>query len=132
MENIEFLLSFFGWCSVINIAVLVFATVFLALFGDFAKNIHSKIFNIPKDKLDVIYFKYLAYNQRVRLFELHRSRRIPFHCWFGYFIWLLSKRMGTTGLCQNQSSIIWFYANKAREFYCLKMENRNERTQRIY
>ena len=61
MENIEFLLSFFGWCSVINIAVLVFATVFLALFGDFAKNIHSKIFNIPKDKLDVIYFKYLAY-----------------------------------------------------------------------
>ena len=61
MENIQYLLSFFGWCSAINISVLLFATVFLVSFGDFAKNIHSKMFHVPKDQLDLVYFKYLAY-----------------------------------------------------------------------
>lgn len=61
MENIEFLLSFFGWCSVINIGILVFSTILLGLFDEFVKNIHSKIFNVTKEELDVVYFKYLAY-----------------------------------------------------------------------
>jgi len=61
MDNISFLISFFGWCSLLNIGMLLFATLLLISFRKFTKNIHSKLFNIPEAELDILYFKYLAY-----------------------------------------------------------------------
>ena len=61
MDNMATLTSFFGWCSVLNIGVLLFATLFLAFFRSFAKDLHSKLFNVSEQQLDLIYFKYLAY-----------------------------------------------------------------------
>ena len=61
MDNHTFLTSLFGWCSVLNIGFLVFATLFLVFFSGYTKSTHSKLFNVPENELDVIYFKYLAY-----------------------------------------------------------------------
>ena len=61
MTDIDILISFFGWCTVINIAILLFTTTFLALFGNFAKKTHARIFKVSENELDLIYFKYLAY-----------------------------------------------------------------------
>jgi hypothetical protein len=52
--------TFLGWCAVINIGLLTFYTVWLAAFRDLTKNIHSAVLGVDQDKLDVIYFQYLA------------------------------------------------------------------------
>ena len=71
MDNITFFVSFFGWCSLINIGVLIFATLFLVFFGSFTKKIHSKFINIPEQELDIIYFKYLGnYKIGILIFNL--------------------------------------------------------------
>lgn len=61
MDNMTTFTAFFGWCSVLNIGMLLFATLFLAFFRSFAKDLHSKLFNVSEEQLDLIYFKYLAY-----------------------------------------------------------------------
>ena len=67
MNNISFLISFFGWCSLLNMGMLLFATLFLTFFRNFTKNIHSKLLNIPETELDILYFKYLA-NYKIGIF----------------------------------------------------------------
>ena len=61
MDNISFLISFFGWCSLLNIGMLLLATLLLTSFRKSTKKIHSKLFNIPEVELNILYFKYLAY-----------------------------------------------------------------------
>lgn len=61
MDNLTVLAAFLGWCSVINIAILFYATIVLAFWRDFAKELHAKIFGVRKQDLDLVYFKYLAY-----------------------------------------------------------------------
>ena len=52
--------GFFGWCTVVNIAVLVFSTVFLAFGRGLAVGIHAKLFDIDEERLSEAYFRYLA------------------------------------------------------------------------
>ena len=61
MDSPGLFTAFFGWCSVINIALLLLATVFISAFNRFTKTIHTKIFHITMTELDIIYFSYLAY-----------------------------------------------------------------------
>lgn len=61
MDNLTVLTAFLGWCSVINIAILLFSTIVLAIWGDFAKSLHAKLFGINPSDMDLVYFKYLAY-----------------------------------------------------------------------
>lgn len=60
MENTLFLIEFFGWCLILNISVLLFSTIFLALFGGWAKSLHARIFNVSEHQLSAMYFQYLA------------------------------------------------------------------------
>ena len=57
---IEQLVSFLGWCSVINIAVLLFSTIMLVLMKDFVIRTHSKMFDLDPQTLPAIYFRYLG------------------------------------------------------------------------
>ena len=59
--TLDQLTSFFGWMALINIGVLVFSTFFSILFRNTAQELHSKLFNIDKKELDLIYFRYLAH-----------------------------------------------------------------------
>ncbi len=61
MHDLTVLAAFLGWCSVINIAILFYATIVLAFWRDFAKSLHAKIFGVSESDLDLMYFKYLAY-----------------------------------------------------------------------
>ena len=61
MISIEVLTTFFGWCSVINIGVLVFTTLVLMLMKDAISSIHAKLFGVNQENLPLIYFGYLGY-----------------------------------------------------------------------
>ena len=60
MITIEIIIEFLGWCSIINIGILIFTAILLIVFNDAILNIHSKIFNLNKEYLQQAYFKYLA------------------------------------------------------------------------
>jgi len=58
---IEQLTSFFAWCTLLNFAFLLFATLCLMVMRNFIMSTHSKMFGVKESDLPNIYFKYLAY-----------------------------------------------------------------------
>lgn len=54
------LTTFLGWASIIHIGFLLFATIMLVLMRDFVLRTHSRFFDIDKELLPAIYFKFLA------------------------------------------------------------------------
>ena len=60
MITIESLTQFFGWCSVINIALLTFTTLIILILRGPILTIHSKLFNIKEDKLQLLYIQFIA------------------------------------------------------------------------
>jgi len=60
MISLAQLTELLGWASILNIGFLLFATAVLASAKSIIVAIHSKMFDIPKNELPVIYFKYLA------------------------------------------------------------------------
>lgn len=65
MVSIEQLTVFFGWCSIINMGLLIFTTILLIVFKDFIIAIHRRLMGLDqvegKDKLQDLYINYLAY-----------------------------------------------------------------------
>ena len=60
MNDVTLITEFLGWCTIINYTILMFSTLMIILAGDWVKKIHSSLLNIPIDKLDSMYFSYLA------------------------------------------------------------------------
>ena len=60
MITIEIMIEFLGWCSVINIGVLILSAVFIIIFNDTVVKIHTKMFEIDRKFIHQEYFKYLA------------------------------------------------------------------------
>jgi hypothetical protein len=67
MITLETLTTFFGWCSIINIAILLFTTFLLVGFKDIIATIHSKMFGLHQQGLPLIYFTYLG-NYKIAIF----------------------------------------------------------------
>ena len=65
--SIEQLTAFFGWCTLINIGLLLFSTLILAAVKDYAIKLHSKIFDLDPATLPSIYFEYLG---RLKLLDI--------------------------------------------------------------
>ena len=61
MNNIQTLVLFFGWCSVINIAILLLSTVILVLMKEAIATLHSKMFGLGQSDLSAAYFQYLGH-----------------------------------------------------------------------
>ena len=71
MPDIEQITAFFGWCSVINIGVLVFTTLFLILAKGLVSGVHAKLFGLEEKNLSGIYFTYLAnYKIAILMFNI--------------------------------------------------------------
>ncbi len=70
MQDIDTLTEFFGWCSIINIAMLCIATLMLTLMRDFVSGIHSKMTGLGQSELSVAYFQYLA-NYKIAILLLN-------------------------------------------------------------
>jgi len=60
MNTIEVMREFLGWCSVINIGLLMFSVIFVVSLRCPISRIHAKMFNLDESNLSYAYFKYLA------------------------------------------------------------------------
>ena len=70
MITLDSLMVFLGWCSVINILVLMFSTISLLLFKGPITAIHSKMFGVDPENIATLYFQYLA-NYKIAIFMLN-------------------------------------------------------------
>lgn len=53
--------AFFGWCSVLNIGVLLATTLVLIPLRDPVSRLHARMTGLPESGLHRIYFQYLAF-----------------------------------------------------------------------
>ena len=60
MNTIETLRTFFGWCTVINVGLLLLTTVALLLLRGTVSRIHARLFGLNEEDLARAYFQYLA------------------------------------------------------------------------
>lgn len=58
--SIETLAAFLGWCTAINLGMLMFASILLGLMRGTISGIHSKMFALDEADLSRAYFQYLA------------------------------------------------------------------------
>lgn len=56
----EMVIEFLGWCSVINILLLMITTLGIVFFHNSIVQIHGKLFNLNKEDLGRTYFGYMA------------------------------------------------------------------------
>ncbi len=57
MTSIDTLATFFGWCTVINIGVLVLAVLVFSLFHDIFATITAAMFGVTKPEAEVTFFR---------------------------------------------------------------------------
>ncbi|MFO7543055.1 MAG: hypothetical protein R6W97_09670 [Thiobacillus sp.] len=71
MDSIQALTTLLGWCTVINIGVLLVATILLVGLRSQIMRIHSGLFGLDQADLSRAYFQYLAqYKTVVVVFNL--------------------------------------------------------------
>ncbi len=58
--DIQTLTAFFMWCTIINVALFAWATVWLMLAPDLTYRIQTKFFPIPREKFNVIIYVFLG------------------------------------------------------------------------
>ena len=61
MNSLETLTAFFGWCAVINIALLTFSSIMLAAMRGPISQLHARMFGLSEEDLSRAYFQYLAH-----------------------------------------------------------------------
>ena len=71
MISIDTVREFFGWCTVINIGILLIATIFIAFARGTITTIHSKLFKLNDTDLSHVYFQFLGqYKLAIYVFNL--------------------------------------------------------------
>ena len=58
--DLQTLTTFFMWCTILNIGILILWTVFCVFAVDFVYRIHSKWFSIPRETFDVVIYSFLG------------------------------------------------------------------------
>ena len=59
--TIDQLTSFFAWCTLLNIGILLLAAISLTVLRDWVIKLHASWYGVSEAELPSIYFKYLAY-----------------------------------------------------------------------
>lgn len=70
MMTIDALVTFFGWCSVINIIFLTFTAVLILLLKNPLSQLHSKLLGVDQTFVLQAYFNYMA-NYKIALLLLN-------------------------------------------------------------
>ncbi|WP_082676364.1 DUF6868 family protein [Thiomicrospira sp. WB1] len=60
MLTMETLTEFFGWASVINVAILLLSTLSVIAFRGAITGLHARLFGLDETDLGRAYFQYLA------------------------------------------------------------------------
>jgi hypothetical protein len=58
--DLQTMTTFLGWCAVFNVGLLLFTAMWLMVFRDFTKKIHSAILGVDQDSLDAIYIQFMG------------------------------------------------------------------------
>ncbi|KUJ73025.1 hypothetical protein AVO41_00295 [Thiomicrospira sp. WB1] len=58
--TMETLTEFFGWASVINVAILLLSTLSVIAFRGAITGLHARLFGLDETDLGRAYFQYLA------------------------------------------------------------------------
>lgn len=58
--TIDWLTRAFGWISLINISIYALSALFIILFNDLTLKIHSKMFRLDPEQLNLAYFNYMG------------------------------------------------------------------------
>jgi hypothetical protein len=58
--DIQTLKTFFMWCTIINSGILILWALIFMFALDLVYRIHSKWFQIPKDKFEIIFYSFLG------------------------------------------------------------------------
>lgn len=70
MISIDTLISFLGWCTVLNIAMLSFTTFLVTVLKEPLIKVHTKYFDVNRENLQLTYFQYLGHI-KVAIFMLN-------------------------------------------------------------
>ena len=71
MSSMETLRAFLGWCTVINMGLLLLASVFAGPLRGMSTGIHGKMFGLSEADLSRQYFQYVAnYKIAIVVFNL--------------------------------------------------------------
>jgi len=69
--SIEQIRDFFMWCSIINVALLLFSSLMCICAGGWVYQIHSKVFKISREAFNVAIYTFIgAYKILVILFNV--------------------------------------------------------------
>ena len=69
--DIQTLTTFFMWCTILNVALLVLSSLFCICARDWAYRIHSKLFSISRETFNVMMYSFIAlYKLLVIVFSL--------------------------------------------------------------
>ena len=58
--DIQMLTSFFMWCTILNMGLLVSSFLILAFAGDFVYMIHGKWFPMPRETFNVVLYSFIG------------------------------------------------------------------------
>jgi len=71
MNSAQSIGQFLGWCTVLNLGVLILAALALVVAGKPIKRLHARLFQLSEDDLSRAYFQYLAqYKIAILVFNL--------------------------------------------------------------
>ena len=58
--DIDSIRAFFMWCTILNVALLVFSSLICVCAGDWVYRIHSKWFSISRETFNVAIYSFIA------------------------------------------------------------------------
>ena len=58
--DIQTLTTFFMWCTILNVVLLVLSSLFCVCAGDWAYRMHSKWFSIPREAFNVAIYSFIG------------------------------------------------------------------------
>ncbi len=58
--DIQTLTTFFMWCTILNVALLLLSSLMCICAADWAYRMHSKLFSISKETFNVVIYSFIA------------------------------------------------------------------------
>ncbi len=58
--DIQTLTTFFMWCTILNVALLLLSSLMCICAADWAYRMHSKLFSISKETVNVLIYSFIA------------------------------------------------------------------------
>ncbi|UCE98941.1 MAG: hypothetical protein JSV82_07085 [Planctomycetota bacterium] len=58
--DIQTLTTFFMWCTILNVALLLFSSLMCICAGDWAYRIHSKLFSISRETFNIAIYSFIG------------------------------------------------------------------------